>query len=595
MNAAQICPKCGAELTSAAFEGLCPACMVHVMRDVNVAGAASIGNRQAASGTPILHYFGDYELLEEIARGGMGGVFKARQATLNRVVALKPISSGLLASRESVKRFKAEAEAAAGLDHPNIVPIHEIGEHDGQHYFSMTFIDGPTLGKALGRKPLPARRAAQMLITVARAVHFAHQRGVLHRDLKPGNILLDAQGEPHLTDFGLAKFLQKDSTLTQTNAVLGTPAYMSPEQARGDTKAVTTAADVYALGAILYETLTGTPPFAGGTSLETIRQVLEQEPRQPSAFNPEVDRDLETICLKCLEKEAGKRYASAEELAAELSRCLRGEPIEARPVSAPEKLWRWCCRKPGIASLSAATMFLLLAVAIGSPIAVYRINDERQRAEKGETEARQKAYASDMNLAQDALAQNNLGRALELLNRHRPVEKSEIRNLKSETQDLRGWEWRYLWQQCQSEARYTLCKKSNPIFSLAVSPDGQWLAVGEGDEGKLSIWDLQKREEIMRFPADDGPVFAVFSPRERLLAFSSGVALPSDKPQDRKYRVRLWDGDTRRIVAELPLDGPCRGLAFSGDGQTLATIITEEDGRIFREFHGWWDRTEKSF
>ncbi len=227
----------------------------------------------------------------------MGTVFKARQATLKRVVALKLISSGVLASHESVKRFKAEAEAAAGLDHPNIVPIHEIGEHDGQHFFSMTFIDGPTLGQALDRKPMPTRRAAQMLITVARAVHFAHQRGVLHRDLKPGNIHLDAQGEPRLTDFGLAKFLQKDSTLTMTNAVLGTPAYMSPEQARGDTKAVTTAADVYGLGAILYEALTGTPPFAGGTSLETIRQVLDQEPRRPSAFNREVGRDLETICL----------------------------------------------------------------------------------------------------------------------------------------------------------------------------------------------------------------------------------------------------------------------------------------------------------
>ena len=422
-------------------------------------------------------------------------------------------------------------------------------------------------------------------MTIARAVHFAHQRGVLHRDLKPGNILLDAQGEPHLTDFGLAKFLQKDSTLTRTNAVLGTPAYMSPEQARGDTKAITTAADVYGLGAVLYEALTGTPPFAGGTSLETIRQVLDQEPRRPSVFNPEVDRDLETICLKCLEKEPGKRYATAEELAVELSRFLCGEPIQARPVSAPEKLWRWCRRKPALASLGAATILLLLAVAIGSPIAAWRINHERQRAEKGELAARQKAYASDMNNTQHALAQNNLGRAQELLSRHWPTFvvpasagsgsqhfSSRPDRLKAGLQtglqtDLRGWEWHYLWQQCQNEALFTFCQKSNAIFSLTLSPDGKWLAIGEGDEGRLSIWDLEKRKEVIRFPADEGPVFAVFSPREHLLAFSSGIAWPNYH-----HRIRLWNADTKRIVAELPLENPCRGLAFSGDGQTLATL-----------------------
>jgi eukaryotic-like serine/threonine-protein kinase len=232
-----------------------------------------------------IRYFGDYELIEEIARGGMGTVYRARQASLNRPVALKLISAGALATPELVKRFHAEAELAASLTHPNIVPIFEIGQHDGQHYFSMGLIDGPSLRKHLNGHPMPTREAAALMATVARAVHYAHQRGVLHRDLKPSNIVLDREGTPHLTDFGLAKLVEGQSTLTHTNAVLGTPSYMAPEQARGATKEVTTAADVYGLGAVLYETLTGSPPFAGGTSVETIRQVLDQEPRRPSLWN----------------------------------------------------------------------------------------------------------------------------------------------------------------------------------------------------------------------------------------------------------------------------------------------------------------------
>jgi len=280
-------------------------------------GAEETPTQVAAPSTPVagtkLRYFGDYELLEEIARGGMGVVFKARQISLNRLVALKLISAGALASEDLVKRFKAEAEAAASLSHPNIVPIHEIGEHEVRHYFSMGLIEGPNLREALSRRRngsnqlsvfsnqspgrpkelntehWPLNTSAKLVSTIASAVHYAQQRGVLHRDLKPSNILLDAQGEPHLTDFGLAKLIQKESTLTHTHAVLGTPAYMSPEQARGDTKDVTTAADVYGLGAVLYEALTGSPPFGGGTSMETIRQVLDQEPRRPSVLNPSVD------------------------------------------------------------------------------------------------------------------------------------------------------------------------------------------------------------------------------------------------------------------------------------------------------------------
>jgi serine/threonine protein kinase/Tfp pilus assembly protein PilF len=356
--AKRFCRKCGATIPPNSPQQSCSACLLEAGLDSSVEPDG--GGDVDPTPEPMLMDFGDYELIEKIGRGGQGVVFRARQKSLNRIVALKVIALGHWATESHLKRFRLEAKAAASLDHPCIVPIYDIGERDGSCYFSMKLVQGGQLDEVQRREPMSIRRAAELMAKIARTVHYAHERGVLHRDIKPGNILLDGDGEPHLTDFGLARLVETESTVTCTMEVLGTPSYMAPEEAAGQTKQITAATDVYGLGAVFYQLLTGHPPFAGGTTYQTIRMVLETEPRKPRLWNPKVDVDLETICLKCLEKEPPRRYASALALAEDLERWLRHEPVQARPANIFKRTRKWIRRNPTKAILVPS----LIAVAI---------------------------------------------------------------------------------------------------------------------------------------------------------------------------------------------------------------------------------------
>ncbi len=357
----RVCAKCGATVFADSPRGFCSVCLFKT-------GLGSLEEEYQGQQEPnrIQMEFGDYELLEEIGRGGQGVVYRARQKSLNRTVALKVIGLGQWSSTPHLKRFRHEAEAAASLEHPQIVPIYEIGERDGSCYFSMKFVEGGQLDALVKREPLSPRRAAKLLVKIARTVQFAHEHGILHRDIKPGNILLDKEGEPHLTDFGLARLLEQKSTITHSSDVLGTPSYMSPEQATGRAKELTPAADVYALGAVFYHMLTGQPPFAGNTTYETIRMMLDSEPRNPRLLNPKVGRDVSAICLKCLEKDPQRRYPAAAALAEDLEHWLKHEPIRAKRSGFFTHARKWVRRKPAIAAVIALS--LALAAAVGSHI-----------------------------------------------------------------------------------------------------------------------------------------------------------------------------------------------------------------------------------
>src|SRR6266481_7349831 len=349
-----VCAQCGSRLSSTDnADEICTNCLLRSALDQDDNDPGTTSRRHSdqltpgEEGAPV--EFGDYELLEELGQGSQGDVYRARQKSLNRIVALKVIALGHWATEPHVRRFRREAEAAARLNHPCIVPIYEVGERDGACYFSMGLVEGGQLDASLKHGPMAIRPAVELIAKVARTVQFAHEHNILHRDIKPGNILLDPKGEPHLTDFGLARLVETESTVTRTREVMGTPSYMAPEQAVGDNAAISSATDVYGLGAVLYQLLTGQPPFVGGTTYETIKLVLDTEPRRPRVLNRKIDRDLSTICLKCLEKDPHQRYSSALALAEDLEHSLKHEPIIAKPSGFFTHCRKWVRRNPSTA------------------------------------------------------------------------------------------------------------------------------------------------------------------------------------------------------------------------------------------------------
>jgi WD40 repeat protein len=538
-----------------------------------------------------IRYFGDYEIIRELARGGMGVVFQARQVSLNRTVALKMILAGHLANDTDVKRFYTEAEAAANLDHPGIVPIYEVGQHEGQHYFSMGFVEGQSLSQRLADGPLPPRQAAALIVKVAEAIEYAHQRGVIHRDLKPHNILLDQNGNPRVTDFGLAKKLKDDSRLTGSGQIMGTPSYMPPEQAGGKRGDVGLPADVYALGATLYALITGRPPFQAATAMDTVLQVISDDPVPPRRLNASVPIDLETICLKCLEKEPGKRYVSAEALGEDLCHYLAGEPIGARPVGRAERAWRWCKRNRAVAALLASVLLITVLGSVGVTVAlIYALRAKRDLAHQldltsaaeGEARDSQRAtaeqlvktkaallnadtaiYRNDISMAQRSLAAGDVYETVRALGRTRP--------------EFRSWEYAYL----EASANRRASAPPVPIargLAVAFSPDGTRLALagpalipqGTPDreaKGIVTIVDAASGREQLRLA---GP--GRFDPSSTSLAFHPAGRRLATASDD---KLCLWDLADGRALRTWPIKMSSLAIAFSPDGARLAAVAKD--------------------
>lgn len=519
----------------------------------------------------------EYELIKEVGRGGMGVVFKARHVRLNRIVALKMIRGGTLANSDELQRFEKEA-AAAQLQHPNIVALYEVSNYNQQPFLSMEFIGGTSLAERVSLGPLSGRRAAEYLEPTARAVHYAHSRGIIHRDLKPANVLLDENGQPKVTDFGLAKQMAAGSDQTRTGAILGTPSYMSPEQAQGS-KEIGPASDVYSLGAILYELITGKPPFTGETPLATLNLVADQDPVPPSVLNPAVDRDLETICLKCLEKSATRRYTSAESLAEDLRRYLHGEPITARRVSLVGRAVKWCKRNKAWTAASSFAVLMFTAFLGYSWYETYQEKDLRNQADLAKNDAMKARtvaakrleamgyllYLSEMRQAQQMLRRADIDGALRILNKDWQP--------KGEQRDLRDWEWYFLKERC--EARLGFGAHAGRAFAVAYRPDGKQLASAGGElnkAGAIKLWDIRTGKLTRTLVGHANVITALaYHPELPLLASAS-----YDKT------IKLWNLDTGAEIDTLRgHTNSIYALAFSPQGNLLASASHDLSVRVW--------------